>query len=194
MVNTDEIADKTDNELVALTLENQDYFAYIISRYEGKLLRYIMRISNFSYEEAEDALQDIYLKVYRNLNDFDQSLKFSSWIYRITHNQVISNFRKKSSRPEGMRLEMDENQFNNLSSDLNIGENIDYQIDKTFLEKAMLELDEKYREVLVLYFFEERNYAEISDILKKSMGTVATLLSRAKLKLRYQMEEIDYKL
>ena len=88
------IVEKTDAELVELALENQAYFSDIVYRYQTKLTYYIRRLSNFPDEEIEDILQDVFIKVYKNLNDFDQSLKFSSWIYRITHNEVISKYRK----------------------------------------------------------------------------------------------------
>ena len=91
--------DKTDEELVKLALQKQEHFVYLINRYQHKLLRYIKRISNFSVEETEDILQEVFIKVYRNLEGFDQSLKFSSWIYRIAHNQTISHFRKSRAGP-----------------------------------------------------------------------------------------------
>ncbi|MDD5489902.1 MAG: sigma-70 family RNA polymerase sigma factor, partial [Candidatus Moranbacteria bacterium] len=87
MIEKENCREKTDEEMVALTLKNQDYFACLVERYEPKLMRYIRRISAATQEDAEDLLQDVFVKVYRNLNDFDQKLKFSSWIYRIAHNQ-----------------------------------------------------------------------------------------------------------
>ena len=61
----------TDGELVKLTLKNQEYFRYIIERYDDKLLRYILRISSMSREDAEDVLQDVFISVYKNLNGFE---------------------------------------------------------------------------------------------------------------------------
>jgi len=94
-----------DCELVRLSLENADFFAQIVQKYEKPLLRYLLRISNVSLEEAEDLLQEIFIKVYQNLWDFDESLKFSSWIYRIAHNETISAWRKKISRGKKINLE-----------------------------------------------------------------------------------------
>ncbi|PIZ73055.1 hypothetical protein COY06_05820, partial [Candidatus Peregrinibacteria bacterium CG_4_10_14_0_2_um_filter_41_8] len=65
-----------------------------MQRYEGRLLAYINRLINVSNGEAEDILQEVFIKTYQNLNGFDLNLKFSTWVYRITYNQVISFFRK----------------------------------------------------------------------------------------------------
>jgi RNA polymerase sigma-70 factor (ECF subfamily) len=68
---------KTDEEIVVLSLKNQEFFTYLIERYEEKLFRYIRRISNTTQEDAEDILQESFLKCYRNLNGFDTKLSKS---------------------------------------------------------------------------------------------------------------------
>ncbi|MBU1089233.1 hypothetical protein KKF38_00345, partial [Patescibacteria group bacterium] len=75
--------DFLDIELVRRSLADPDEYAKIVEKYEAPLLRYLLRISNISREEGEDLLQNVFLKAYQNLRDFDTSLKFSSWIYRI---------------------------------------------------------------------------------------------------------------
>jgi len=187
MLNIHDFSDKTDEELVERTLENQGDFLYIMNRYQSKLLAYILRISNVSYEEAEDVLQNVFIKVYRNLNSFDTGLKFSSWIYRITHNEVISNFRKIQARPQNYEREINEEILNRITIDFDIEKEINNKYLRKIINNVLINLDEKYREVLVLRFFEEKDYNEISDILKKPIGTVSTLLNRAK---KYFKEEL----
>lgn len=184
MINPEQTENKTDEDLVRLALENQGNFLYLLKRYEDKLMRYILRISNFSREEAEDILQDTFIKVYQNLNDFDPELKFSSWIYRITHNQVISHYRRHQARPEGYKIELSDELANRLAADLDTPREIDLALLRKNLEAALLNIDEKYREVIVLKFFEGLDYREISDVLKKPIGTVGALINRAKIKLR----------
>jgi len=185
---------KTDEELVPLILDNQSYFSFLMERYEKKLLAYILRISNVSHQEAEDILQDVFIKVYHNLNDFDQDLKFSSWIYRITHNEVISNYRKRRSRDKDLAIDIDDAELENFASDLDIIRDIDDKFLRNNIFKILDNLDIKYREVLVLKFLEEKNYREISDIIKKPMGTVATLINRAKKAFLVELEKQDIKL
>ena len=180
MLNHKDCQGKTDQELILLTLKNQDYYLCLMQRYEAKLFRYIKRISNLSDYDIEDLLQEIFIKIYKNLNDFDQNLKFSSWVYRIAHNQVISNWRKIEARPKTISFEDNEFIFNALISKDNPYNEIDQKFTSKNAQEILTKLDYKYREVLVLKYLEEKNYQEISDIIKKPLGTVATLINRAK--------------
>lgn len=175
---------KTDEEIAAMALQSPDCFGCLAQRYEGKLMRYIRRISGVSQEDAEDILQEIFIKVYRNLRSFDQSLKFSSWIYRIAHNQVISNWRKTKSRPQVLKFETDEDFLKFIASDVDLAHDTERKFEAEEVRKLLEEMDEKYKEVLVLKFLEGKDYKEISDILQKPLGTVATLINRAKKQFR----------
>jgi len=174
----------SDEEIVSLTLKNPDTYAFLVDRYEPKLTRYIMRISSSSKEDAEDILQDVFISAYKNLNDFDTDLKFSSWIYRITHNKVISHFRKISARPKTTTYEGDTQLLNILASDEDLNRDMEKKYTGEQVRSILQTMDERYREVLVLKFLEEKDYKEISDILEKPMGTVATLINRAKKKFK----------
>ncbi len=180
---------KTDSELVRLTLGNQIFFQCLMKRYEESLKRYIRRISGFSETEAEDILQEVYIKTFLNLNDYDKSLKFSSWIYRITHNEVISQYRKIKARPQGNSIKVDEGWLNNLPGELDLQEEIENRFDIEKVRQALNKIRIKYREVIILRFLEEKSYKEISDIIKKPEGTVATLLNRAKKHLAEQIKK-----
>ncbi|MFA6307288.1 MAG: RNA polymerase sigma factor [Patescibacteria group bacterium] len=183
----------SDAELVKLTLEKQDNFLYLIRRYEAKLSRYIKRIAGLAKEDIEDVLQEVFIKTYQNINSFDKDLKFSSWIYRIAHNEVIDNYRKKQVRPQEISYDS-ESILNNIISRADISKELDNKYLRVNINKVLDSLDLKYREVLVLKFLEEKEYKEISDILKKPMGTIATLISRAKKQFLQKIEEQDIKL
>ena len=172
--------DMNDEELVKRSLQDVDYFACIYERYEQKLIWYILRISSFSLEEAEDVLQESFIKAWKNLNEFDKNLKFSSWIYRIVHNTTITEWKKSRSKGQNKRQELDEEIFQNLPSSLDIEKEANQEFNKKNIQNILQLMPEKYREVLVLKFLEEKNYQEISDILKKPSGTIATLINRAK--------------
>lgn len=178
---------KTDNELVGLSLKDPDQFLYLSKRYEKKLLRYIIRISKFSREEAEDILQEVFIKTYYNLNGFDSSLKFSSWIYRIAHNETVSAIRKKSVRP-AISLQLGE--FEKFGDIFEITEDIDNKINRKIINQVLSRLDEKYREVLILRFLDEKDYIEISDILKKPISTVGNLIMRGKKIFKEEYEKL----
>ena len=180
MIDERNLEELTDGDLVLLTLENANNFSYLVTRYQGKLQFYIRRISGVSQEDAEDMLQEIFVKMYTNLNSFDLSLKFSSWAYRIAHNHVISSFRKKQARPQESSFDADERLINKLVANLDLELELDRRFLHDHIAKLFDKLDVKYREVMVLKYFEEKTYEEISDILKKPVGTVGTLVNRAK--------------
>ncbi len=170
-------AEQTDNELVRLSLSDPNQFLYLSKRYEDKLLRYITRISKFSRDEAEDVLQEVFIKTYYNLNGFDPDLKFSSWIYRIAHNETISAIRKKVARPT---VSLDSEDLKNFTDSFDLSRDLDKSFDRKLINQALSKLDDKYHEVLVLRFLDEKDYVEIADILKKPVSTVGNLILRGK--------------
>lgn len=185
----EQFSQKTDEELVVLTLENPDFYRILMERYEDKLFRYIMRISSSTKEDGEDILQDVFVSAYKNLNSFDPDLKFSSWIYRITHNKVISQFRKKTARPKTVTYEGDNDLLNILKGDIDLAKELEKKATAQEVREVLNSMDERYREVLILKFIEDKNYREISDILERPMGTVATLISRAKNQFKTELEK-----
>jgi RNA polymerase sigma-70 factor (ECF subfamily) len=175
----------TDKELVAVVLSNKNAFSAVIFRYQEPLLRYIRRLGVLEKRDAEDILQNSFVKVYRYLRSFDSSYAFSSWIYRIVHNETYDFFRSKKRRPEITLEEQEESLFFNIPSDLESNEELfDKKLENAKLKQAIKNLDKKYRDVIILRFVEEKDYTEISDILQIPEGTVATLIHRAKKELK----------
>lgn len=172
--------DLSDEELIKKSLRDINYFTCVYERYEPKLIKYILRISSFSHTEAEEVLQETFIKVWRNLNEFDNSLKFSSWIYRIARNTTITEWKKTQSKGKNTIQKIDEKLFQNIPEKFDIMKESDKKMDAKNVKKILGLMSEKYREALILKFLEEKNYKEISDILKKPSGTVATLINRAK--------------
>lgn len=187
---------KKDKILVKDALEDAENFAAIIDKYEKRLIRYILRILSVNTQDAEDVLQEVFIKVYENLNDFDQSLKFSSWIYRITHNHAISFYRKRKNHLETLSIDDCEEIIKRLQSEIDTKNDVESKLTKEKVKNILKKLDKKYRDALILYFLEDKSYAEISNILKKPIGTIGTLINRAKKKFKeiYQSESITKKL
>jgi len=185
----DHLDKRSDSEIVALSLRDSNYFAVLIERYEKNFFRYITRLCACSREDIEDLIQEIFIKIYRNLNDFDPKLKFSSWAYRIAHNEVISRYRKIRTRPQTVNLDPDLTISDRTKDDLVTF--FDRNLNKAKIFDILAMLDLKYKEVLILRFFEEKSYEEISDILRKSPGTVATLLNRAKKQFKEKTNKLN---
>lgn len=179
----------SDEEIVSMALREKAFFAHIVFRYEDKLARYIMRLGIRNAEDREDTLQDIFIKIYKNLNDFDTSLSFSSWVYRIAHNEAISAYRKKNVRPEGHLIDAgDERVARELTAEEGAEKMFDEQVNAEEVERALSCLDEKYRSALILRYFEHKEYEEISDILKIPTGSVGTLIHRGKKQLKDEIQ------
>ena len=178
---------KTDAQLVALTLKNQEYYYHLMKRYESSLTSYIYRLSGMKRTDIQDILQEVFILAYQNLNDYDENFKFSSWIYRIARNYTISMLRKNPKYAQN--ISWDEHDLEQLiQSDFNLEESFIQKIGCEDLLQIINLLPLKYREVIILKFIEEKDYQEISDILKKPIGTVGTLINRARKMLS---KEID---
>lgn len=178
---------RSDEEIVQNALHDKDAFAALVARYQERLSRYIQRIGVSRREDIEDLLQEVFLKAYRNLNGFNTRLRFSSWIYRIAHNETVSFFRAKSARPEA--FPDDDETLARIPSVLATERLAEGALNAARIAHALSKLEQKYRDVIVLRYFEERDYAEISDVLKIPSGTVATLLNRGKKKLKELLNE-----
>lgn len=180
--------EKTDAELVGLAKEDPEFFGILMDRYEAPLLRYIRRLSFFSAEDAEDILQETFIKTYRNIHDYDPDAKFGSWIYRIAHNQTIDTMRKRKIDAASVSIEE-----NDLAQFIRAAGNIERDtVRKDCLEKIsgiIRTLPETYRDTLILRFLEEKSYEEIMDILRIPKGSVATLINRGRKILHERLKE-----
>ncbi len=173
----------SDQEIVRRAIHQADDFALIIERYQQPIRRYIMRLGCRSQSDADDLLQDIFLKVYLHLNDYNPKLKFSSWVYRIGHNETINFFRKQKRHIQPVATEEDLELFEKVADPLNIPAALDTKLTAERVNQALTHLNGRYQDVLVLRYLEEKSYAEISDILKIPIGTAWTLVHRAKKQL-----------
>ncbi|MBT3356421.1 RNA polymerase sigma factor [bacterium] len=171
--------EKSDEELVELSKNDPDVFGELVKRYEQRLFGFVRRISYYSTEDIEDIIQDTFIKVYKNLNAFDSSFKFSSWIYRIARNTTFDAIRKKHARPQAARLE-EEELIKIFRSGLDLEKEIIANDDLSKVKKIIDNMPIRYKEIFVLKFIEEKSYEEIMDIVKKPKGTIATLISRGR--------------
>lgn len=183
--------DPTDEELVMAVLSGKNiYFTQIVRRYQSKLHLYLRHLIG-AHDDAEDLLQNVFVKAYEHLKSFDQDRKFSSWIYRIAHNEAVNYLKKKSRR----HLVSWEDVVSSKDK-LNMADDRDSQHESWMrdelrieVQEAMDMLPEKYREILVLRFYLDKSYAEMSQITSRPENTVATLLNRAKRKLLTVLNE-----
>lgn len=175
----------SDNDLIRLLKCNSPIVHdELISRYQRRLFVYIYRFLG-NKEETEDLLQNVFFKVYKYCKNFDTSRKFSSWIYRIAHNEAV-NYIKRKNIKKFISLEEFVSNKDRIETKTDAKSPMEVWLKKELrgeVEKSMKKLPVKYQEVLKMRYFSEKSYKEISKVLKKPVNTVGTLINRAKRKL-----------
>lgn len=187
----DEKKSLIDAEIIELAKKDPEEFGVLMERYQGPLFRYLRRLGQMSNEDTEDLLQEIFIKTYQKLNEYDEQLKFSSWVYRIAHNAAVDYFRKINVRPQIADLE--DYEWEKIGAHLNVEKEIMNKDCAKHIQECINLLPMKYREVLILRFIEEKDYEEIMDILKKPKGSVATLIARGKEIVKKNLQEKNIK-
>jgi RNA polymerase sigma-70 factor (ECF subfamily) len=177
----------TDEQIVAAILNgDKDLYRNIIKRYEKKLLRYLRKFLS-DPNDIEDILQVVFMKVYKNLYGFGPGKKFSSWIYRIAHNEAVNYLKKSKSG----RISLEDLEYRLVDENVDIMKEVDRNFLKDAVGKVLNTIDIKYKEPIVLFYFESMSYDEISDILRIPKNTVGTLIMRGKNLIRSKLEEIN---
>ncbi len=177
---------KTDEELVRLVLRNQtEAFDVLAKRYEGKLLRYGKRFL-YNHESIEDVIQNVFIKAYVNIKSFNPSKKFSPWIYRIAHNEFINTIKRTKKEP---LLFFDADIIFSFAGKDDLLKEIERKEERKEMEGHLSKLKVKYREPMILYYFEEKDYQEISDILEIPISTVGTRLKRGRMEIKKMLHE-----
>jgi RNA polymerase sigma-70 factor (ECF subfamily) len=178
---------------VELARQDPHNFRYIVERYQGRLFAYLRRMAYYSQEDREDMVQEIFIKVYRSLNDFDSAKKFSSLIYRIAHNHLVDCIRRSSCRFDQNSLDS-EDALRFVRAEINLEVELAGKDVLEKIKKAISGLPANYREALILKFLEEKTLEEVSEILRKPRGTVATLVRRGREKLKANLMEAGLEL
>jgi RNA polymerase sigma-70 factor (ECF subfamily) len=175
-----------DSEVVAAYLGG-DHRAFdtLVERYQRRLLNFVFRTIG-DRERAEDLVQEVFIRVHRHLHRFDQTKKFSTWIYTIASNLAKNELRNRSRNP----LVLFQTIKKNWDADhrpLQF-EDHHYKPDDLFrkrhlrelVEWAVAQLPEHHRMVFVLRELEGKTYEEIADITDCNLGTVKSRLNRAR--------------
>ena len=178
----------TDEELVRRAKEDDERaFGELVSRYESKVYSLALRMIR-NPEDAEDVLQDTFLRAYRGIKSFQGASTFSTWIYRITANSALMRLRKKQL-PTVSIEDSDERE-----TPVNIADWTPGPVEQLLSRELQHEMDEaiealppEFRQVFVLRDMEEMSNAEVAEILDLSVAAVKSRLHRARLKVRNRL-------
>lgn len=142
-------------------------FRELLSLYKERLYWHIRHIVK-SHDDADDVLQNTFIKVYRNIHSFKGDSKLFSWLYRIATNESITYINKKAKRLQVSNEEVNQIAINNLTSDVYFeGDEIQLK-----LQKAIASLPEKQQLVFNMKYFEDIKYKDMSVILETSEGAL----------------------
>lgn len=164
-------------------------FGELVDRYEEKLRRYGRKFLS-DQEDVADLIQDSLLKAYANIQSFDSERRFSPWIYRITHNEIVNRLRGRITDDLAIDLDL---VFPHLAAPEETDTETTLREMREVLETHLLQISAKYREALILYFYEELSYKEIAEVLQIPIATVGVRINRGKALLRTEIEKTKKK-
>jgi RNA polymerase sigma-70 factor (ECF subfamily) len=170
-----------DNEIIeSVKKGNHSDFAILIDRYKNRAFSMLLRMLKNDFE-AEEVLQDCFMKAFNALGSFRQEAKFSTWFYRIVYNTALTKLSARKRKFENEMLSMDD--YTHLP---------DYDNDNLFEKKDMTEilaalvqkLPAKYGTVINMFYIDGMSCEEISEVMSVSVSNVKVLLHRSRSALR----------
>lgn len=178
----------SDEELVQKAQQDDERaFGNLVERYETKVYSLAMKMLR-NPEDAEDVLQDTFLRAYRGIKSFQGNSTFSTWIYRITANSALMRLRKKQL-PTVSIDDADERETPINIADWSPGpvEQLLTKETQKAMDEAIEGLPPEFKQVFILRDVEELSNAEVAEILDLSVAAVKSRLHRARLKVRNRL-------
>ena len=162
---------------------NARAFGVLVERHKDRAMTLALRIVGVR-AEAEELVQDAFLRAFRSLDQFRGDARFSTWFYRIVYNVCMTRLRRHSPARETDDLS-DETLFEAQGDDEpSAHERLEKEEVQVILHEEMDRLPEKFRIALTLFYVQELSYEEMTAVLEMPLGTVKTNLSRGRLLLR----------
>lgn len=179
-------SDKDDIELINGILDGRtELFRFLVDRYKGPSLSLIHSIVRNDME-AEDILQDVFLKVYKNLNKFNFKSSFATWLYRIVVNSSYTAVRK-AIRIATSNLDCESFE---IASDLNSFKLLHESERKAIINKILDSLHPQEALILRLHYLAEQSINEIMEITSLSKSNIKVQLHRARKRFNSKMESL----
>jgi RNA polymerase sigma-70 factor (ECF subfamily) len=170
---------------------DREAFEQIVARYKDQLLNFAYRFLG-SRQEAEDVVQDTFLRVYRNRKAYRRVARFSTWIYTIAGNLAKTELRKRKRRKlfSISDLGFEEKDYEISDLTYNPEDDVEGTLKEEIIQKEIERLPPKFREVIILRDVQGLSYEEIALILRIPIGTVKSRVTRARLRLQRRLKEI----
>lgn len=180
----------TDEELMAMSVQGEEHaFSELYDRYAGRLKVYFSQMLWNDQEKAEDMTQDLFLKVIRGSEQFDESRRFSTWIYAMAANMCKNEYRHHEVRKRhALKVEIEWGERTSSND-----QGIDSAAFRSSLDDALSELDHAKRSIFILRFKHHLNIKEIAEIMECSEGTVKSRIFYTLKSLSQSLKAFDPK-
>lgn len=182
--------DRTDKQLVGDYLSgNENAFRVIVERYLKPIYGYAFRLTG-SKRDADDIVQDVFVKVWKNIGKYDLSMDFKTWLFVIARNTIFDYLKKRKEYVfSDFENEEGENELaENLADESDLPDELVLRSENAEIIKKMItELPKKFQEILSLRYEDDLSFMEISKILEKPLNTVRSYHRRALLKLKEKL-------
>ena len=167
----------SDQEIIdSVKLGNQSDYSIIVDRYKDKAFSLLKKMLK-NEQDAEETLQDCFIKAYNSLGGFKGEAKFSTWFYRIVYNTALTKLSSKKRKTENAMSSVDEH-FNLKSDyDYNVSEKKDMS---EFINELVKKLPEKHSAIISLFYLNEMSCEEISKVMDISISNVKVMLHRSR--------------
>ena len=180
------LSEMTDEQLIAAFQQgDENAFVQLVDRYKDRLINFVYRFLN-DMTDAEDLVQETFLKVYKKKHSYREIAKFSTWIYTIAGNLARSELRKRKRRKTYTMsaLSFEDQEFTPVDP----GKDTEGIVFNSYageeIMRAIEQLPEPFKTITILRDIQELSYEDISRILDIPMGTVKSRVNRARLKLQ----------
>jgi RNA polymerase sigma-70 factor (ECF subfamily) len=169
---------KNDSWYVERVLKGDtQYFSYFVEKYKDIVFSIAMKVLR-NREDAEEMAQESFIKAFKSLHTFKGEAKFSTWLYRITYNNCISEVRKKKIK----FVSADDVQISDEPEELNL-DGIPAENRAKYVKSALEKLPEDEYTLILLYYFDDKSIEEIGEITKMTESNVKVKLFRSRKKL-----------
>lgn len=189
-----ELSDINEKELLKKCQSgDREAFNILVETYQRQVINLAYGMLSNS-EDATDAAQEVFIKVYRNIDNFEGKSSLATWIYRITSNVCKDFLRKRTRTIQAVSIyegseDDDDRPMEIKDSSPTPQEHIEMTETQREVRKALDELPEEYKSVIVMYDLEGLSYDEISNVLQCPVGTIKSRLNRARKALKKNLSE-----
>ncbi|MBT8391810.1 MAG: RNA polymerase sigma factor [Ignavibacteriaceae bacterium] len=171
----------SDQEIIDSVLKgNESDYSIIIDRYKNKAFSLLKRMLKNDFD-AEEVLQDSFLKAYNSLRNFKGEAKFSTWFYKIVYNTALTKLSSKKRKIESEMSSVEDHY--NLESDLD-SVHIEKKDLSEFLQSIVNKLPERYAAIISMFYLNDMSIEEISEVMQISVSNVKVMLYRSRISLR----------